>query len=531
MRKKQNFKVLLFLLLGIIIVSCQYEEDKTQENQAHDHVHATVTEMKYNDLFKTNNFNKAVKKIPKYKVRKTDAFGRSVMEDTFGFTIYDAPVKVTETYDKIAYTILIKSDTIVDGVYFENLVINIDKETFLTDIAKIKYNLTSDITPTNDDSFSFSSDNEIKYLVDDNIDISNKEAINGGPCLPFSMLVCNYGGSLHPAGENCGTTFTITIDPCNLLGGTSGGTSSSSGTNGTTGSTGNSSTSGDSGSTTGGGLTFGYDYTTNNNNNNTTYTGVGQTYGSGGGGGLGNPIIINPVPPCPTCPELEEEVVKKTPCESLKKIIDSPIAISKITELEGKLNQDKENGFAFQQDPNTGNLSNPIPTVSPASNSNIIKMSLYTGGNFVGAYHTHPNPQTTGVAPMFAPKDIEWLYKVARAHNIPNNQKDYSDYFLTLTTGNGTFAIKINDWIKFANFMGSKYPEFSEQLKYIYEQSSGVTGSPASVSDLTKELLKQFRDQDSGVGLFELSSNKQNWSEVVLDPTNENLTPLRNPCN
>jgi hypothetical protein len=30
------------------------------------------------------------------------------MEDSYGFTIYDAAVKVTETEDKIAYSILIK---------------------------------------------------------------------------------------------------------------------------------------------------------------------------------------------------------------------------------------------------------------------------------------------------------------------------------------------------------------------------------------------------------------------------------------
>jgi hypothetical protein len=418
MKKKQNFKVLLFLLLGIIIVSCQYEDDKIQENQAHDHTHAKVTEMKYNDLFKTNNFNKAVKKIPKYKVRKTDAFGRSVIEDTFGFTIYDAPVKITETDNIISYSILIKSDTIVNGVYFENLVISLDKETLLTDIAKIKYNLSSDIIPTNDESFSFSSVNDIKYLVDDNIDISNKEAINGGPCDPVTYLLCNWGQEnyvpIHPAGASCNNTFTVTINPCTGIVTTSGGnntsTTGTTGTNSTT-DTGNNSSSGDSGST-GLGFSYGYDFTTFNNNG-TPNTGLGQTYGTGGNvttsTDLGNPIIINVVPPCPTCPELEEEDTDD--CNQIKKISDNTNIKSKLKFLKGKTNEAHETAFMFYRNPATNTMGG---VYSEGTNSNNGETSIQYNSTSVGTAHVHQ----WGIFPMFSPGDL-WAVSVFANNYVP----------------------------------------------------------------------------------------------------------------
>ncbi|MFC4739880.1 hypothetical protein ACFO3U_07725, partial [Flavobacterium ponti] len=91
---------------------------------------------------------------------------------------------------------------------------------------------------------------------------------------------------------------------------------------------------------TGTGFTYGYDYTTSNTNNN-TYTGVGQTYGTGGSTtsstDLGNPIIINVVPPCTTCPELEEELIQETPCEELNDLKNKPNIQSALYELEDEI--------------------------------------------------------------------------------------------------------------------------------------------------------------------------------------------------
>jgi len=137
--KKQKLKILLLfsslVFLGMIFDSCQIDD----EHSNHKHHNIKVSEKRFNELIQTQNFKKAMEKIPKIKKRITDNFGRTVMEDQYGFSIIDAPIKTTESENTIAYNILIKSDTLKPGNYFENLVININKSTNNLNAFILKY--------------------------------------------------------------------------------------------------------------------------------------------------------------------------------------------------------------------------------------------------------------------------------------------------------------------------------------------------------------------------------------------------------
>ena len=78
--------------------------------------------MSYAELMKNNQFSRAVKRIPKKQVITQDFTGRSVVEDTYGFTILDAPVKVIEVDNKTSYTLQVVTDENTTGE-LENLIL------------------------------------------------------------------------------------------------------------------------------------------------------------------------------------------------------------------------------------------------------------------------------------------------------------------------------------------------------------------------------------------------------------------------
>ena len=259
--------------------------------------------------------------------------------------------------------------------------------------------------------------------------------------------------------------------------------------------------------------------------------------GGGGAGGTGdldtphndsgnnNPIVTAPVL------ELEEEEApKKTPCEELKKLINNIESKDAISNLEEHLLEDKEYGFAYEALPNSSDLDELHPIESLPDEPLKLQMLNYIGGNFIGANHLHPRPSTSGAVPMFAADDVAWLFKVARAHlpGTPFSQKDFSVYFLTLTVGSGTYAIKIKDAPKFYTFMSTNYVSF----KYGLERKFDDLGVMAFASVLEKEFLKIInKNADSGIGLYKLKEDKTDWEELVFNPLYPNSDPVKKPCN
>ena len=69
------------------------------------------------------------------------------------------------------------------------------------------------------------------------------------------------------------------------------------------------------------------------------------------------------------------------------------------------------------------------------------------------------------------------------------------------------------------------YEEFEKKLEKAYNKR----GPEASQSELQKDLLKIFDEYDLGLGLYDQDGNG-NWSEINLDPSNPNNTPVKTPC-
>ena len=390
--------------------------------------------------------------------------------------------------------------------YFENLVVKVDSTT-IPKAYIIKYVLNSNpIFISEHNAYTLDAQTEITQ-----INYNDTEAkIEYYDGCAVVTLWCPYDGP-HPAGPEC---LNQRFDDLYWVRDTSGcGDGLDSGGGGSSGPV----------DTTGGGGSSGP---------------VDTTGGGGGAGGTGdldtphndsgnnNPIVTAPVL------ELEEEEApKKTPCEELKKLINNIECKDAISNLEGHLSEDKEYGFAYEALPNSSDLDELHPIESLPDEPLKLQMGNYIGGNFIGANHLHPRPSTSGAVPMFAADDVAWLFKVAKAHlpDIPLSQKDFSVYFLTLTVGSGTYAIKIKDGLKFYTFMmRTSYKEFKESL----EDKFIELGVMASASTLKREFLKILnKNVDSGIGLYQLKEDKTDWEELVFNPLYPNSDPVIKPCN
>ncbi len=271
--------------------------------------------------------------------------------------------------------------------------------------------------------------------------------------------------------------------------------------------------------------------------------GPGSTPGGGGG------PADNSFPPEYPTPETEiqdyEEgisaVVKpslnapaKTPCGELIKLTSNIYMQGALANLQTKTNLTRESGFSISKRDAT-NYNNPLPCNASPSNPNEIKMP--TGGKNIGAFHTHPIASATDIVPMFSDGDINWLFWVAQRNEAPRQGKVYEEFFLTLTVPQGTYAIKIKDWIKFASFRDNKAWKniddgLGGQLEDLRDKYNDI-GANGNHNSMINAFLEILRDFDAGMGLYEANSELNGWSELVLAPgasSYNDTQPRRIPC-
>jgi len=274
MKHKLKEFLLLQFLIGTLFVSCSLEEEVVRNDNYNSKYQ--VKQQSYSELIKVTTFKNAMSKIP--KVKKSNLLnGKTIMEEQYGFTIIDAPIKITETDEVIAYNLLVKSDTISQGNYFENLVVNINKQTETIKAYIVKYNIgNNDLTLTSHNSFIFNGARNAREITHNNNPIQFGKTVYE-PCNHYQILMCSYEFN-HVAGQECiENNFnllyveTAISGDCMYTGPDGGG----GGTGGTSGPS------------------------------------------SGNTGGGGNTINDNPTPPCPGCPELESDV-EENPCDILK---------------------------------------------------------------------------------------------------------------------------------------------------------------------------------------------------------------------
>ncbi|WP_460220516.1 hypothetical protein [Psychroserpens sp. MEBiC05023] len=227
--------------------------------------------------------------------------------------------------------------------------------------------------------------------------------------------------------------------------------------------------------------------------------------------------------------------VEPNPCDELNKLSNDFGTKNALTDLGQNTNQEDEKGYALKKNSSDGSYRTPEPTqnsqVTPNQSNAQIPMQNYLGGEYIGIFHTHPRA-SDGFFPMFGSGDIDSLFFLAKKHNTNGGAKTYSEYVVTLTVPQGTYAIKIKDQQKFAVARNLKWTGDDGFIRKLTEKYDS-RNSEADINDLIKDLLDVFKDLDMGVGLYKASDDLNSWSELVhdLNPLSPTFGyPIEFPC-
>ncbi len=506
MKQKLNqIKLLLFSFIAIAFLSC--EKDLYEDAISNDKT--IIREIKFNELYKEQKFKNLLEKVSNNKTASKNFF-----EDNEDFILSDQNVKVIETDSITSYTILIKRKNIKDDSYFENLVIQ--KDIFNNESACIIKYVPDEIrTDVPHNSFSFTGKIiKSKYQIKSSNKSSFSRDAQSGCSIEVLMCYESWSGGAghsHTATSDCKNIQYLYVRTVEVLcadGGSSGGgdTPPSSGSplpppdmGGGGGGSGDSPDDG---------------YPPGDNPNpqpNPSQHGLVDADGN---------ILTSPVMPDPIIGD---------PCGKLSKLTNTIATKNALQSLKSDTNLSSEKGFSVTKNSGSDQYNNPTPAQADLKKPNEIVMPV--GGNNIGSFHTHPTDQD-GWFPMFSDGDLNYLFFVASRHNNDGNPKDYSEYFLTLTVPEGTFAIKIKNWAEFAINRNNRTHWNSRGELQISRKKYDKRKATDNIEVFKKDLLEILKKLNMGVGLYEANADLSSWSEVVLDPIDPKNNPTNNnPCN
>ncbi|HEX8561850.1 MAG TPA: hypothetical protein VF676_02615 [Flavobacterium sp.] len=505
---KQCVKRLLALSFVVFVFAgCEQNEEHSHEANG---TSVVVAEKDFDELFAKDKFRTAIQKLPKTKNSiNTGTEGRTAMEDDYGFTISDKPVKIIETDTVTSYTMLINRYTVKEGS-FENLVISVKAGTQETRAHILEYILSSDITRTEDGSVKFTT-SDVK--VTPILEASKSSTV----CMTISTLMCHYGGTDHQAGANCTQTFWQTSTRCwTMSGGGSGGSGSSSGSGGSGGSGGGAGGAGGGGGTGGAG-----DYSGNNGNGDGSGdTGSGTDPNAGNEGDEHGPQEVTPIITAPVVDDEDED----TPCQKMTLLKNDAVFKQKMMTLKTAATQ-----WSFEK---TYTIYDDTTPNDPPSQSDNFDYSEFQGTSFnpsaqysyypniKGVIHSHYN----GLLSVFSPTDLVDLY------NLLNNPQITEDLFYGVVTKSGTaYILQIGDRDAFLAF-GLKY--LSTQSKfYDFEtrKFSKYNIKPSNSNIANEEgFMEMLTDLNLGLNVYKANSDFSNYEKLTYN-NNSGVVPA--PCN
>lgn len=248
----KKIKLTLFASFILLFTNCEKDFDENQQVISNNHIH--VKEYSFKELSKQPKFNNSFNKVATgIKNKQQDSNSKDNKEESINFAIDSTTIKEIVYNDKTTYTMLVvREDSNLD--FFENYIVEVDINNNVSAFL-IKYTPDENILEHEEhNSFTFHGKSEMKQIDYDSSLFQAREV--NVECK--TILVCNYGGSVHAAGANCTQSYTI-LD-CTVS--NSGG--SSTGGNGSLGNTG----AGTGG--TQGGNAGGPSGGSSSNNNNTT---------------------------------------------------------------------------------------------------------------------------------------------------------------------------------------------------------------------------------------------------------------------
>lgn len=529
MRKKQNFKILSFFFIGLIILSCNYDDGTNNSTTSQTSDNFVLKKMHLKEYSKNTKLFNQINKVKSKKLKPINNTGKIVNSSDDNFTVNTDFATYIENNGKHSYTFKINREN--PQYLLENLVLNsneslgydayivqydINENEYNQLHAAVNINLSDKVTITN--------------LVDENLitNIFNKEevvdistmclnttviAANSCPCAGHTIYdiianpgicICNQSFTLYP------TQTIYSWGECTI---STGGGGSGSGTGGTS-----------------GGGSGGEDTTENN------YDGSDPSIHGNGG-----------VSTAPTLDEDDSNILIETPCESLKKLaeptnqdIDPSIQILKDTLASGVTN---EFGIKFKYD----------VEVSPAVATNILvtgnsgSAPLTKGWNWRGGMHIH----TTAGYGMYSWGDVQSLaecYDYAAPANQPFVTNIMICNILIPTTNPSQncniYAIKVDNYTTLTNAINTvlndpKYgippsgdiiKDKEEKIKKIHRVQYDLYKA-AGDDNLEESFLRQFASY--GISLYKKKSlvnntSTENWVKLTLDLLTNTITET--PC-
>ncbi len=245
------------------------------------------------------------------------------------------------------------------------------------------------------------------------------------------------------------------------------------------------------------------------------------------------PDLINPSDPCSDGQEvgiLEPNIVSdEDNCEALMALLNNTNIKASFNTLRTKIAETREYGYKFEGTQN--------PVALSLANGSDNELSVPSGGLIWGASHTHPNPDLTEFVPMFSLSDIYKLGQIAVKYNNPGVVKKYNKFVFTLTVNQGgapqTFAIKIDNWIKFSSFCTEYFNKTDEErraaatiLKTKYTRVPKIEGT----TGLLKVLFKYMSENRiKGLSVYKAKENLEGWDKLTYDQVGNDIAET--PCN
>ncbi|WP_298392625.1 hypothetical protein [Flavobacterium sp.] len=290
-----------------------------------------------------------------------------------------------------------------------------------------------------------------------------------------------------------------------------------------------------------------------------TGTGGNSNTGPNGGSGAGTTPSI---PTSPISPFGSHEIIQKTPCESLNKILQTPSSLpagtisikDALTQLSDNADDglDHEEGFNFAFNPTTGQVY-AIPASTPINDNNKI---VYSKNQLVfGGAHFHQ----FGLEPQFSHDDLYVLNTFNTQFsnpNIVNNLQAPLPMHLLVTTDGDVYAIMAEDMLEFSTLINDIYNNEDKRTKFRDKLESryakffrALTNSYTGDAEDYQETLLKFinnvnpaaGNENGNLSLKLYKASKVNdvltgeWKELKLHQTNElnfnNFTVEKINCN
>ncbi len=388
MRKKQKIKILLLFFIGLLVLSCNYDDGTTNSTTSQTSDNFVLKKVHLKEYSKNTKLFNQINKVKSKKLKLVNTTGKIVNSSDDNFTVNTDFATYIENNGKHSYTFKINREN--PRYLLENLVLN-SNDSLGYDAYIVQYDINEDeynqlrMAKNIDLSEKVTAIN----LVDESLvtNIFNKEAVVdiSTMCLNTTVIAANScpcaGHTIYDIIENpgiciCNQSYTLyptqTIyswGECTI---STGGGGSGSGTGGTS-----------------GGGSGGEDTTENN------YDGSDPSIHGNGG-----------VSTAPTLDEDNNIIIIETPCEQLKNLSkpSEQNINQRVTELKNKVTTGakKEWGVEFMQQNEYDSIANENNTIYTTN----IKEGLYydvklsTGKEnnngtistifYVGGIHTHP---------------------------------------------------------------------------------------------------------------------------------------------